>query len=201
MGGSDENDNLVELTPEEHYLAHLLLVKIHHNNHKLVYAANMMCMGRNNKRYGWLRRKLSESMTGRLVPEETKHKLSVIAKQRIEEYGHPKGMLGKNHTEESKQLMSSKRLGEDNGMWGKKHTECTIDKMRKPKTEEHRKKLSLSKSGKNHPNFGKKLSDKTKQKISKSNKNAPNVVCPHCGTEGKKSPMIRWHFDNCRKCN
>lgn len=65
MGGSDDRSNLVALTPEEHYLAHLLLVKIHPENHSLVYAANKMTVGsktvrRNNKRYGWLQRKFSE---------------------------------------------------------------------------------------------------------------------------------------------
>ena len=28
MGGSDNSDNLVDLTPEEHYVAHQLLIKI-----------------------------------------------------------------------------------------------------------------------------------------------------------------------------
>lgn len=63
IGGSDELENLTRLTPEEHFLAHLLLVKMYPTEHKLIYAANMMCVtnshhGRsNNKRYGWLKRK------------------------------------------------------------------------------------------------------------------------------------------------
>ena len=62
MGGSDDPSNLVDLTPEEHYVAHQLLVKIHPNNGKLIYAATMMCSNRiNNKLYGWLRRRLSVS--------------------------------------------------------------------------------------------------------------------------------------------
>lgn len=27
---------------------------------------------------------------------------------------------------------------------------------------------------------------------------AERVVCPHCGKQGAKSPMSRWHFDNCK---
>jgi hypothetical protein len=67
MGGNDDKHNLVELTPEEHYLAHQLLVKIHPNNFKLAFAANAMCInndlsGRScNKLFGWLRRRLSDS--------------------------------------------------------------------------------------------------------------------------------------------
>jgi len=60
MGGSDDNENLVKLTPEEHYLAHQLLVKVYPNNLKLVKAAVMMIPSRpSNKMYGWLRRRYS----------------------------------------------------------------------------------------------------------------------------------------------
>lgn len=62
LGGTDENSNVVNLTPEEHYIAHLLLVKMYPNNHKLLQAAMMMRANRpSNKLYGWLRRKFSES--------------------------------------------------------------------------------------------------------------------------------------------
>lgn len=64
LGGSNDALNLVELTPEEHYVAHQLLVKIHKNNKKILYAAVIMCSNRmNNKLYGWLRRKLSETQS------------------------------------------------------------------------------------------------------------------------------------------
>ena len=64
LGGSDDSENLVKLTPEEHYLAHLLLLRIYPNNTKIAHAANMMCTGRmTNKLYGWVRRKLSWAMT------------------------------------------------------------------------------------------------------------------------------------------
>lgn len=64
--GSDDASNLVELTPEEHYVAHQLLVKIYPLNRKLLHAACMMAVSgsktfRNNKLYGWLRRQLSVS--------------------------------------------------------------------------------------------------------------------------------------------
>jgi hypothetical protein len=60
VGGSDDKENLVDLTPEEHYLAHQLLVKIYPDNLKLVKAASMMIPSRpNNKMYGWLRRRFS----------------------------------------------------------------------------------------------------------------------------------------------
>ena len=64
MGGSDEKENLVDLTPEEHYLAHQLLIKIYPNNHALIKAAVMMIPNRpSNKMYGWLRRRFSETQS------------------------------------------------------------------------------------------------------------------------------------------
>jgi hypothetical protein len=60
IGGSDDKSNLVELTPEEHYLAHQLLIRIYPKNEKLVYSAHRMCSNRpSNKLYGWLRKRHS----------------------------------------------------------------------------------------------------------------------------------------------
>ena len=61
LGGNDNKENLVALTPEEHYIAHLLLVKIYPGNVKLIRAAVMMIPNRpSNKLYGWVRRKFSQ---------------------------------------------------------------------------------------------------------------------------------------------
>lgn len=83
MGGCDDHDNLVELTAEEHYVAHQLLVKMYPHNNKLIYAANMMCVNatqRNNKAYGWIRRKwisqISKDRTGTKATEEQRKKMS-----------------------------------------------------------------------------------------------------------------------------
>jgi len=63
MGGADDNENIVNLTPEEHYVAHQLLVKMYPKNGALIYAARLMTVEsknhpyRNNKLYGWLKRK------------------------------------------------------------------------------------------------------------------------------------------------
>lgn len=57
MGGKDEKQNIVNLTPEEHFVAHQLLVKIYPSNSSLIHAAHMMGTTRtSNKSYGWLRK-------------------------------------------------------------------------------------------------------------------------------------------------
>lgn len=68
LGGTDAHENLIQLTPEEHYIAHQLLTRIYPNNKKIIFAAHMMTVGlrahRKNKAYGWLRKKMSETSSG-----------------------------------------------------------------------------------------------------------------------------------------
>ena len=68
MGGSDDKSNIVPLTPEEHYLAHLLLVKIHPDTPGLVFAVHRMSYNEtrklsNRKMYGWIRRRHSAAVS------------------------------------------------------------------------------------------------------------------------------------------
>lgn len=71
LGGTDDKDNLVNLTAREHFIAHLLLWKINPNNYGLVKAIAMMCiqssnMNENrscNRMYSWLREKFSEAQS------------------------------------------------------------------------------------------------------------------------------------------
>src|ERR1700756_5622898 len=61
MNGSDDRSNLVALTPEEHFVAHVLLVKMFPEQKNLICAVSRMCQGhkgfRRRKMYGWLRRR------------------------------------------------------------------------------------------------------------------------------------------------
>lgn len=64
IGGSEAMDNIVQLTAEEHYVAHQLLHKMYPKVKGLAYA--MVCMtadvhGKrpNNRIYGWVRRRIA----------------------------------------------------------------------------------------------------------------------------------------------
>lgn len=74
MGGKDTRNNLVALYPEEHFLCHILLLKIYPKEKNLIIAVNKMCRpikaGRKKRKlYGWLKRKFaerqSEAQTGK----------------------------------------------------------------------------------------------------------------------------------------
>jgi hypothetical protein len=138
LGGLDNKENLVDLYPEEHYLAHLLLCKIHPGNQKLLYAAMNMTTGsminngkRSNKAYGWLRRQYAKSMSGDNNPARRNPNLQKeAAKKRV----------GQKRTEETKARMSAAQKG-------------------RLLTENHKVKLSIAAT--NRP----PISDETRQKL------------------------------------
>jgi len=69
IGGTDEKENLVALTGREHFVAHILLVKIYPKDYGLIKAVNMMCISSDNqsrvhnRMYGWLRERFSEAIS------------------------------------------------------------------------------------------------------------------------------------------
>jgi hypothetical protein len=165
LGGSDDKENIVELYPEEHYLAHLLLCKIHPKNQKLLYAAMNMTTGsminngkRTNKAYGWLRRQYAESMSGDNNPNRKNPELQKLAALK---------RTGQKRTEETKAKMSMAQKG-------RTFTDETKLKMaesaknRPHISEETREKLKNRVP--NKPWTGKKMSDEIKSKMSIAHK-------------------------------
>lgn len=67
IGGNDDMDNLVALTAEEHFVAHLLLIKIYPWSTGLVEAVNRINNSKKirNKKYGWLKRRISKISSDR----------------------------------------------------------------------------------------------------------------------------------------
>lgn len=218
LGGSDEPCNIAILTPEEHFLAHQLLVKMYPHSPPLINAAIIMSthhttMRANNKLFGWLRRRASEAR-----------------KQWTAENGHPKGMLGKRHKDETKKKISTtckKILSESigvkvyayhlDGTFYKEFTtltECAADlktstsnvkytaagkfkycKEKLLRYEYSEKILPYTKP--EHPLKGKAKSAKHKESLSLSKKQS-RARCIHCGVESSNSAITRYHNNNCK---
>jgi hypothetical protein len=115
LGGTDDSSNLVDLTAEEHYVCHQLLVKMYPNNIRLVNAAMFMVANgmnrRSNKSYGWLRRRWSEYMKGPNNPGKNQPKGKEHWK-----FGVP--FDTSCFTEEGWKSMSESKLGDKNPMAG-----------------------------------------------------------------------------------
>lgn len=151
MGGPDDNKNLIELTAEEHYLAHLLLVKIYPDIPGLVLAARYMCYdnnGRriNNKMFGWIRRKHSEAMSkinsGRVWSPE------IIAKRATGQKGRISPMKDKQHSQESKDKISKSLTGFKRPPRTESHIKNHADSIRDiSRPQEIKDKISASTKG------------------------------------------------------
>lgn len=156
MNGTNDKDNLVTLTPEEHYVAHQLLVKIYPNSPKLIYAAKMMTIGenRNNKLYGWLRRKFSVIHSDVMKGKPNWNKGGKLSEATIQKMRKPKSAKHKQKLSEVKKGKKRQPLSDE---WKKNISEGNKGKKL---TEEHKQKISLA-------NKGKPKSEETKQKMKK----------------------------------
>ncbi|AXN58263.1 NUMOD3 motif (2 copies) [Escherichia phage slur04] len=175
MGGSDDKENLVELTGREHFIAHWLLCKIY-DTPGLKKAFGLMCLTGKNRSYKISsqlyelgRRRLSEAATGREVSMETREKISRALKGRKFTKEHLARMR-KPKTEEAKKNIAAAKVGVLNPMYG------TISPTRDvPHTKETRDLISLrTKQGTEYP------------------------PCPHCGKKVNKGNALRWHYDKCK---
>lgn len=169
MGGKYVEGNVAWLTPEEHFVAHQLLVKMHPKKYKLLFAAvsmsNLNISGKrgNNKLYGWLKKKLSETQSKRMkgennpvygkhwklppMPEEVKRKHSMPGKMHPM-YGkipHNKGKKGVS-AETSKKMSKAK----ENFVPSNKGVPCSSEQ----KENLSNKAMERFKDKRNHPMYG-----------------------------------------------
>lgn len=167
VGGTDDSNNLVQLTAREHFIAHLLLAKIHGG--ALIFAAYAMCHQYN--KYQKRTYKINSHIYNTLKKEAAKI-LSEKAKHRFS--GVPK-------TAEHKEKIRNALVGKTNSHLGEK------------KSQLHKNKIVASRKN----NGNEWHSDETKRKISESAKIVVPIMCPHCNKIGSPSNMKRWHFDKC----
>jgi hypothetical protein len=186
LGGADTAVNLARLTAREHFVCHLLLTKMTQGyEQKLMEFAVgkfiQVSPFQNRKFTSWeynkIRENISKARTGKKHTEETRKKMSKNMKGRIP---WNKGMTGIVHSEESNRKRSNTLKG-------------------KSITEEHRKKISLGKTGKSAGMKGKKHSDETRLKMSQSMKGTrgPQKRIESCPTCNKESVTIR-HIKFCK---
>jgi hypothetical protein len=84
LGGKYTTENVAWLTPEEHYVAHQILVKLHPSDKKLIYAAYLMTIHDTdarspNKLYGWVRRSMAQITSTRMRGEWSLNRDKMLA--------------------------------------------------------------------------------------------------------------------------
>lgn len=181
LGGGEEPENKVYLTPKEHFVCHHLLLKMLEGKlkQKMCYAFyNMKRSNGNGVRcknlnsYDRIRSHYSHLTSGENNPFYGKG-----------HYGFFNPMSNPEVREKHKQIVSS---------------------------PEHRKKMSDKMSGENNPFYGRTHSDETKKHLSelasqRIGKNSPRygkkhkqVVCEHCQKKITYPMYKRWHGTNCK---
>ena len=150
MGGSNNNDNLIDLYAREHFEAHRLLALENQENEKIVYAWWAMCAFPGSSRN-------REDVT----PEEYEE-ARIMFTNLISGENSP--CFGKHPSEETRQKMRDNHYdcsGENNSFYGKYHSEEAKEKMRmyaENRPEHVRKKISESLKGRfmgeDNPNYG-----------------------------------------------
>lgn len=182
-GGGNEQENLIDLYAREHFEAHRLLALENPDNDKLVYA--WWCMAIQTNEYTKERyvvdaeeyeevklayiNTLSERMSGSDNPMygvsprdrmDNETYASWLAKISEKSRGENNPMYGRHHTDEAKERIREKLLGnmvgEKNPFYGKQHSEETKAYLReinlgKKMSQESKKLMSMIRTGKNNP--------------------------------------------------
>jgi len=168
LGGSNDPSNLVALTAREHFICHLLLVRMTEgdNKRRMVNAAWGMATRRN---------KFQDDRTR--------------VTSRTYEY------LKSNLTQSIKSnLARSKKLkGRKLGPMSEDHKR----KLSVPKTIEHREKISKARLGKSW-GYTHSSETKNKMSDWQKGVPKEKILCKHCGKETSKMNYARWHGSKCK---
>lgn len=182
LGGNNSNDNIAVLTAKEHYICHLLLIRMTagSNKTKMRYAAYKLTLKNAHQQQRY-------KVTGKQY-QYLKEQMAIANSERT----GPN--LGKSMSQKTKDKISNSLKGRSTG----------------PKTAEHRRKISLSKTGLKQSQetkdkrarllIGKKRSDDTKIKMGEWQRGVPKpkVSCKYCGKTISFLNHVRWHGDNCK---
>jgi hypothetical protein len=178
-GDCNSAENLVYLTAREHFICHLLLVRmtVGDAHLKMTYALKRFVYTKKHKQfinsrlYEYIRQTNSNAMKGRPCSSETREKIR---------QGNLTRPPTSNETRQKLSESARRRKG-----FTPEGRQKVVDAMKnRTVSEETRRKLREHNLGK--PN------------VSQKGKPQPRLTCPHCGLEGGQSAIKHWHFDKCK---
>ena len=208
LGGTNDKNNLVDLTAREHFICHFLLTKFTtgESRYKMIYACQGMKRSRNyqdryinSRLYEVIKKEAakiqSEKFLGKKLSQEHKDKISqklIGRKQSIEEIQkRAESLRGKIRTKEQKLRMSEaqkckKPLSDEQKLISKQKASPKISAklLGIPKSESHKKSLSESLKGKTK---GIPKSEEAKQNMRKPKSEAHKKAI----SEGRKKDFLK----------
>jgi len=213
LGGTDDADNLVDLTAREHFICHWLLTKMTtgEDRAKMIYALNGM------KRSNKFAQRYETKITAR-VYESLKKEFAEVHSATMK--GRKPWNVGIPITEEQREKNRKAATGKKRSaeaiaktvakQKGQKRSQETKDRIRaalkgKPKgpmSVEEKLKRSIALKGKSKPDgFGKHLVEIKRKEWSERNPNQREDLkkkCLHCGGIFGPSNFSRWHGLRCK---
>ena len=211
LNGTDDKNNLVDLTAREHFICHWLLTKIYTGEakSKMIYALNGM------KRNGKFTQRYETPITSR-VYENLKKQFSVV---------HSASMTGREPWNRGVPITEEQREKNRIAATGKKFSQEVIEKRSakirgQKRSEETKLKMSLAAKGKPKG----PMSEENKLKISQGTKGKAKppgqgaaisatvaaqraagthysqvkIQCPHCPVQASKARYNAYHGDKCK---
>lgn len=169
-GGTDDENNLIDLLGREHYIAHKLLVEENPDNYKLVYALWMMGNAVNRKGMG------------RYAPsaEEYEFARSSFSDYHSKHHGEAmKKFYEDNPDEKEKRRDEQIKFYEDNEII----KNIISERSKKWWSDSKNKKMMSERvKGENNPFYGRHHTNEFKEWIKKHNKGEipPNAMCVYC---------------------
>lgn len=217
LGGSNDKDNLVDLTAKEHFICHWLLTKIYTGEAKakMIYALNGM------KRSNEFAQRYETKITAR-VYENLKKQFSMVHSATMK--GKQPSNKGKPMSEEQKAKIRATKAAKPY-KWdpeklanrikvqtGVKRSQETKDKIsaalkgkpKGPMSEEGKRIRSEAAKGKAKPQgMGAKLSATIAAQLAAGTHytQQPKQTCPHCGIQANKARYKAFHGPRCRQLN
>lgn len=181
LGGNNDKSNLVSLTAKEHFICHLLLVKmVDDTRHKT--SMQYACFRMSHVSVNTKNRYKINANSYAIIKKNLAHAASTTHSGRI-------------HSDISRQLRSAALKGRISPTKGLVAWNRGI-KM----SDDAKQKASTKLKGRTPWNKGIPVSAESniKRKEKQSGVLKEVVSCPHCNKTGGKPVMIRHHFDNCK---
>lgn len=188
LGGTNDRSNIVRLTPEEHFLIHLLLVKMHPGHAGLVSAVFLLSRSsegktcRNNKIFGWLRREYAARKAGWKHSPDVRAIINQKNRGKVRTQDFKDGVAA-FHTGRKRPAQTGLKISESH----KKR--CRMPEFREKMarirtgavvTEESKARMSAAQKGRVHSeetrakmsaaHLGRKKSEETRQRMSEARK-------------------------------
>lgn len=197
MGGVNDNTNLIDLTPRQHYIAHWILWKAYKSK-EMTAAFFSMC--NQNNQYQHRKHRINSKVYEKLKIEFSKE-ISISTKElwTNQKYRDKHNLTNQSaytknlRSEKAKKLWQddeyrrkltlSRKLAWAEGRVNRDHSKCGVTGELNPAK---RPEVKIKNSGKNHYS---------------NREGYVKPTCPYCGITTTPTNIKRWHGNNCKLKN